>query len=113
MNDLPRPRRRIRTLAEAHELVAAWKASGLNREAWCRSQGILRSTLQSCQGRVEKRSPVPAGFIEVKPAGVSPATPASASASALTLDLGHGLRVVGLDAAAVVELVRALRAVPT
>lgn len=111
MNDLPHPRRRIRTLAEAHELVTAWKASGLNKEAWCRSQGILRSTLQSCQGRVEERSPVAAGFIEVKPAEVPPVT--SASESAVVLDLGHGLRVVGLNAAVVIALVRALRAVPT
>lgn len=106
MDDQAQPRpRRIRTLSEARELVAAWKASGQNKEAWCRSQGILRSALLSCLYRVEARGPEPAGFIELKPA--VPAAP-----SAVVLELGHGLRVVGLDAAGVVALVLALRTEP-
>lgn len=72
MNDPAPPRRRIRTLSEARDLVSAWKASGQNKEAWCRSQGILRSTLQSCMIRIEERGSVPAGFIEVKPAQPNP-----------------------------------------
>jgi hypothetical protein len=111
MDDQPHPRpRRIRTLSEARELVAAWKASGQNKEAWCRSQGILRSALLSCLYRVEERGPSPAGFIELKPAKAKPAVPEAPSA--LVLELGHGLRVVGLDAAGVVALVLALRTEP-
>lgn len=107
MNDPARPRRRIRSLSEARELVASWQASGQNKEAWCRSQGILRSALLSCLYRVEERGPSPAGFIELKPAQAEPVT--MSAPSALVLELGHGLRVVGLDAAGVVSLVRALR----
>jgi ABC-type protease/lipase transport system fused ATPase/permease subunit len=111
MDDQPQPQpRRVRTLSEARELVAAWKASGLNKEAWCRTQGILRSALLSCLYRVEERSPTPSGFIEVKAAPV--AAIASSAPSALVLELGPGLRVVGLDAAGVVALVRALRTEP-
>ena len=73
MDDHPHPRpRRVRTLSEARDLVAAWKASGQNKEAWCRSQGILRSALFSCLYRVEESSPSPTGFIEVKPARSAP-----------------------------------------
>ena len=110
MIDPAHPRRRIRTLSEARDLVAAWKASGQNKEAWCRSQGVLRSALISCLYRVEERGPTPAGFIEVKPAQAKPVAPSVPSA--LVLELGYGLRVVGLDAAGVVALVRALRTEP-
>jgi ABC-type protease/lipase transport system fused ATPase/permease subunit len=109
MEERQRPRRRVRTLNEAHELVAAWKASGQNKEAWCRSQGILRSALLSCLYRVEERArdPAPAGFIEVLPPSAAAAAVASPP---LALELGHGMRLVGLDAAGVLTLVRALRA---
>ena len=108
MEEHPRPRRRVRTLNEAHELVAAWKSSGQNKEAWCRSQGILRSSLLSCLSRVEERARHPrAGFIEVLPPGTAAA---STAPPALALELGHGMRVVGFDAAGVLALVRALRA---
>lgn len=110
MNDPAPSRRRIRTLSEARDLVAAWRASGQNKEAWCRSQGILRSALISCLYRVEDRGSSPAGFIELKPAHAKSAAPAAPSSP--VLELGPGLRVVGLDAAGVVALVRALRAEP-
>ncbi len=112
MDDQPHPHpRRIRTLSEARDLVAAWKASGQSKEAWCRSQGILRSALISCLYRVEAHGPAAGGFMEVKPAPVEPV--AAATRSALILELGHGVRVVGLDGASVVDLVRALRTEPT
>lgn len=110
MNDPVPPRRRIRTLSEARDLVAAWKASGQNKEAWCRSQGILRSTLQSCMIRIEERGSEPVGFIEVKPAQRNPV--ATSAPSPVILELGHDLRVIGLDAAGLAALVRALRAEP-
>jgi hypothetical protein len=110
MEDRPRPVRRVRTLIEAQELVAAWKASGQSKEAWCRSQGILRSALLSCLYRVESLGAAPARFIELKPA--PPAPVAVAPPSSLVLDLGHGLRVLGLDAAGLAALVRALRTEP-
>jgi hypothetical protein len=46
----------------------------------------------------------------LKPAKAKPAVPTAPSA--LVLELGHGLRVVGLDAASVAELVLALRTEP-
>jgi hypothetical protein len=97
-------------LSEARDLVAAWKGSGQSKEAWCRSQGILRSALMSCLYRVEAHDPAAVGFIEVKPAPLQAV--ATATQSPLILELGHGVRVVGLDAAGVVELVRALRMEP-
>lgn len=101
---LSRPRRRHRSADEASALVAAWQASGLTKEAFCRSQGMLRSTLSSCLLRTRGRgsSPLaPAGFVEIRPA--------TAGREGLVLDLGDGLRVVGLDVASVTALVTALR----
>ena len=101
--------RRIRSIAEARELVAAWKASGQNKEAWCRTQGILRSALLSCLYRVEAldRPPEKSGFIEVRPA----AAPAEHGAppSSLVLELGSDLRLLGLDNAGAIAVLRALR----
>jgi hypothetical protein len=102
------PPRRVRTIAEASDLVAAWKGSGLNKEAWCRSQGILRSALQSCLHRVDGQVRAPVRFIEVRPAAGAAQSPA-ASPPALTLELGYGLRVVGLDVSGLLQLVQALR----
>jgi hypothetical protein len=105
MEDRPRPPRRVRTLDEAQVLVGAWKASGQNKEAWCRSQGILRSALQSCLYRVGERrpSPGPTGFIEVRPSSA-----VDAPLAGLVLELGHGMRVVGLDRDGVLSVIRAL-----
>lgn len=106
MESQPRPPRRVRTLAEARDLVAAWKASGLNKEAWCRSQGVLRSALLSWLSRVEAHGVArePAGFIELRPVAEAPASPGP-----IILELGSGMRVVGMDVAQVVDLVCALR----
>ena len=107
------PQRRVRTFAEARDLVAAWKASGQNKEAWCRSQGILRSALMSCLYRVEARDDAVAspGFIEIRPPTAVAAAPASPPppAQSIILELGSGMRVLGMDVAQVADLVRALR----
>lgn len=113
MESHPRPPRRVRTLAEARDLVAAWKASGLNKEAWCRSQGVLRSALLSWLSRVETHGVAsePAGFIELRPVAEAPGTAATGPASPgpIILELGSGMRVLGMDVAQIVDLVSALR----
>lgn len=99
-----RPRRPHRSLDEASTLAAAWQSSGLTKESFCRSQGIQRSTLSSCLLRTVGRRPssvAPAGFVEIRPPAV---------VDGLVLELGDGLRVVGLDVDCVVALVGALRA---
>lgn len=114
MADPTVPKRRIRTLAEASDLVAAWKASGQNKEAWCRTQGILRSALMSCLYRVDNlhagdtASP---GFIEIRPPTESNPAPAAEATTPppIVLELGHGMRVLGMDVVQVADLVHALR----
>lgn len=113
MADQVVPKRRVRTLTEACDLVAAWRASGQNKEAWCRSQGVLRSALMSCLYRVDNMhagaiaSP---GFIEIRPPTSTPSPSAdSPPIPPIVLDLGHGMRVLGMDVAQVVDLVRVLR----
>lgn len=99
-----RQRRRHRSLDEASALVGAWQASGLTKEAFCRSQGIQRSTLSSCLRRTLgcRAVPIaPAGFVEIRP----PAVP-----EGLILEVGGALRVLGLDVDGVVALVAALQA---
>lgn len=104
-------RRRHRSLDEARELVARWRASGSGKEAWCRAQGILRSTLQSALLRVEPRLE---GANDARPGGSFIAVrcgepEALAATVSVTLDLGGGVRALGLDAAGLAALVRALR----
>lgn len=109
MEEPRRSPRRIRTLAEAGELVAAWKASGQTKGAWCQAQGLLRSTLQSCQQRVEAKDLAP-DFIEIRPA---PAGDEHGAGGPLVLELGQGMRLVGLDVAQAIALIRGLHgAVP-
>jgi hypothetical protein len=61
------PRRR-RTLDEARTLAAAWRASGMTKEGWCRERGLLRSSLESCLIRVmQAEAAGRAGFIAVTP----------------------------------------------
>jgi hypothetical protein len=43
-----------RSLDEARHLASQWQASGLSKQAWCREQGILPSTLQSCMTRTNR-----------------------------------------------------------
>lgn len=100
------PARRRRSTEEAIALVGAWRSSGLNKDAFCRERGVLRSSLLSCLQRVathESRSLVPTGFVEVRP---SPSV-----LPCLALELEGGMRVVGLDVPMAVALVTALRTV--
>jgi hypothetical protein len=113
MESPSRPPRRIRTLSEARDLVAAWKASGLNKEAWCRSQGVLRSALLSWLSRVEAQGDGadPPSFIELRPPAEAPAAAVAESASLapIILELGFGMRVLGMDTTHLVDLIRSLR----
>jgi hypothetical protein len=101
--------RRRRSLDEARDLVAAWRTSGESKAAWCRSQGVLCSTLHSCLARIQQRevtgpflrSP---GFIAVHPP--RPAEPASGE---LCLEIGSDVRVLGLDLPGLVAVLGALR----
>jgi len=99
-----RPPRRHRSAEEAAALVADWQASGQNKEAFCRHRGIVRSTLSSCLLRVTGggRASAPAGFVERLP----PSDPVG-----LSLDVGGGMRLIGLDLASAITLVTALRQV--
>jgi hypothetical protein len=101
--------RRRRSLDEAHDLAAAWRASGETKAAWCRSQGVLCSTLHSCLVRVQHPavaapSPSASGFI-----AVLPPRPAEPTSGDLCLEIGSEVRVLGLDLPGVVAVLRALR----
>src|SRR5271170_381746 len=67
-----------RSLEEARHLASQWQASGLSKQAWCREQGILPSTLQSCMHRTHRTvistSPVLPTFVELqrRPPQVAP-----------------------------------------
>ena len=104
--------RRRRSMSEAHELAAVWRASGKNQAAWCRSQGIAKWTLKSCLFRVNR--PVSAvsrprsvgavaGFIAVHP-------PEVVAVGEVRIELGGGAQIVGLDLAGVVAVMLGLRA---
>ena len=104
--------RRRRSMSEAHELASAWRASGKNQAAWCRSQGIAKWTLKSCLARVNRpelalcrpRSVgAVSGFIAVHP-------PAVVAAGEVRIELGGGAQIVGLDLAGVVAVMLGLRA---
>ena len=93
-----------RSLSEARDLVAAWRASTQSRLAWCRAQGIRITTLQSYVSRIrraDREVGVP-GFIEVRP-------PAMAASGEVRIELGGGMQVLGLDLAQVVQVLRELR----
>jgi hypothetical protein len=59
-----------RSLEEARHLASQWQASGLSKQAWCREQGILPSTLQSCMHRTNRAvistSPALPPFVELQ-----------------------------------------------
>jgi hypothetical protein len=98
-----------RNLQEARELVLAWRSSGMNKESWCRRQGILRSALHSCLTRVDQAdgistTRVTSGFLKVCPPG-----PLDPFTEGLRIELGSGLRVLGLELGDVVSVLRALR----
>lgn len=101
--------RRRRSLDEARDLVASWRASGETKAAWCRSQDVLCSTLHSCLVRVQQPdvaapSPVASGFI-----AILPPRPAESASGDLCLEIGSEVRVLGLDLPGVVAVLRALR----
>jgi len=56
LKSLPRPQR---SPIEARALVIAWQASDQSKSAWCRSQGIIRTTLQSCLVRIRVSAKAP------------------------------------------------------
>ena len=104
------PRRR-RSLDEAYELAAAWRASGKNQAAWCRSQGIAKWTLKSCLARVNRPESAVSqprsvgavsGFIAVHP-------PVVVAVGEVRIELGDGVQIFGLDLAGVVAVLRGLR----
>lgn len=90
-------RRRTRTLAEAKSLVARWRASGLTQQAFCESEQILRSTLDSCRRRTGDRVPnksaglnsPSSGFVQV----VGPDDVGSGSSSGLVVQTADGVRL--------------------
>jgi hypothetical protein len=111
MRSLPVPhqfQRRQRSLSEARDLVSRWQESGQGKGAWCRREGITSTTLQSCLLRVRRAEigPVVGGFIAVHP----PRGSGQVSGIGLQIELGGGVRVVGLEVADVVAVVRGLRA---
>lgn len=113
-------RRRHRTLDEARALSAAWRSSGMSKEGWCREQGLLRSSLESCLTRVmqaeaaERSGPVGFMAVEPPPGRSSPSSPGPGvvedgdPAPGLTVMIGDRLRVTGLDLSGVVDLARRL-----
>lgn len=90
-------RRRIRTLAEATSLVARWRASGQTQKAFCESEQILRSTLDSCRRRIGDRLPIKSselngpssGFLHV----VGPDDAGGGSSSGLVVQTADGVRL--------------------
>jgi hypothetical protein len=104
----PKSERRRRSLEEARDMVAAWRASGESKATWCRSQNVLRSTLHSCLVRIQQSEVVApflasSGFIAVVPP--RPSEPASGG---LRLEMGS-VRVLGLDLPSLIAVLRALR----
>ena len=100
--------RRRRSVDEAHELAAAWRASGMNQAAWCRSQGIAKWALKSCLARINRSESdvsrprsvrAVSGFIAVHP-------PAVVVGGDVRIELGGGAQIVGLDLAGVVAVLR-------
>ncbi len=105
-NKSPRHRRSV---SEAHDLVAAWRASGEKKDAWCRSQEIPSTTLYSCLARVERSAavavcPTSSGFI-----ALHPPRSVSLASDELRIELDGGARILGLDLVGVVAVLRGLR----
>lgn len=108
------PRRQHRTLAEARDLVAAWRQSGMRKVAWCLEHGVPRSALSSCVCRVERAgvSTQPASsFIALRPPrlGQTGSVQHLVSSTSIAIELADGVRITGLDAVGVVAVVRLLR----
>ena len=100
---------RRRSLGEARDLVAAWRASGETKAVWCRSAGMVSKTLHSCMMRVQRSEAAAvrsasSGFIAVHPPRA-----VALSAGELRIELGDGVRILGLDLVGVVTVLRGLR----
>lgn len=110
-----RGNRRVRSYAEAEELVATWRASGQSQESFVRTHGLKRSTLSSCRRRVMAHEAAttgaekaPAGFVALT--GPSPTASGSAIRLEVTTADGYTLRVPpGWQARECGALLRALR----
>ena len=110
-----RAKRRVRSYAEAEELVAMWRASGQSQESFVRTHGLKRSTLSSCRRRVMAHEAAtagaekaPAGFVALT--GPSPTSSGSAIRLEVTTADGYTLRVPpGWQARECGALLRALR----
>lgn len=108
------PKRQRRTLTEARDLVVAWRGSGMNKEAWCRERGLLRSTLSSCLYRIEQADTTaasPATFIAIRPPRYPRAETIDlpSPSSTVAIELPSGLRIIGLDVAGAAAVVRLLQ----
>jgi hypothetical protein len=108
--------RRQRSLSEARDLVAAWRASGASKAAWCRSQGIEKWTLKSSLARVQRAESGPSrsrsglalpGFIAVHPPVEMEVVPVRE----VRIELGGGAQICGLDVDGVIAVLRGLREV--
>jgi hypothetical protein len=99
--------RRQRSLSEARALVSAWQASSQSKSSWCRAQGVLETTLQSCLTRVRRAdgTGLGSGFIAVCP----PRQVMPSVAGELRIDLGGVMQLLGLHLDDVAQVLRALR----
>jgi len=109
-------RGRRRSLSEARELVAAWQASGEGVARWCRrhGHGHARSALKLWRKRIavaDSASPV-SGFIALRRPCQAKGLAPEAPGASVVVELGDGIRVLGLDGAGVAALIRAMRADP-
>lgn len=104
-----KPQQRRRSMSEAHDLVAAWRASGEKKDAWCRSQEIPSTTLYSCLARIQRSEtvalrPASSGFI-----ALHPPRSVSLASGEVRIELDGGARILGLGVAGVVAVLRGLR----
>lgn len=112
--------RRRCSLSEARDHVAAWRASGASKAAWCRSHGIEKWTLKSSLARVQRvesglsrsRSGLALpGFIAVHPPVEVEVSVAVVPVGKVRIELGGGAQICGLDVDGVIAVLRGLREV--
>ena len=87
--------------------MIAWQASDQRKSAWCRSQGIIGTTLESCLVRIRRADAQvrSSGFIAVHP----PRMFVREAVSAVRIELGGGVQILGLTLAEVALVLRDLR----
>jgi hypothetical protein len=101
--------RRRRSVSEAEDLAAAWRASGESQTKWRRSHEVLKTTLPSCLDRVQRSESVAvcpslSGFIAVHPPKAVEEAPCE-----VRIELGGGAQILGLDVDGVIAVLRGLR----